>query len=635
MAGFCLPKELVQKVVDAVKDGRIDPAKMRDMSSSERRAFFSDLVGEHYAKDINAEVESKILLKDYKRGMVTAIKKIAGLSEAAKTDLVSRVERMDKVLNPSDYHSFLNDLAAKKLGTEITIDEAKKITELTVAARTARDTATPNLSGYSDEYLKAANNLRDYMDSLKPTTAINSIIKSVTTTARNFLLMNPATPLKTFIAQLENSATDFLTRRIGALSLESKNYDLVVQANKEAWNTYKETGDNVAAMQSVDDIGKLGEGKNFKVPSGIEATNPAVRIVEAVTRGLAKYSTKVAIDWEHNVAFTKIYQKAFYDSVNVATSMLARGEELSGDAGKARAAEVFKDASRIKPKTDIGATVRMEAQKQAARVTSTNDNLISGIAVGTKNILNEAGEKYGLGFKLGDVFMPIAKIPADIIYNSIENAGLGIPLGIKDIFEGHSKIQSEDLNVRYQGMAQYANGIQKIARTVGSLGLAAYAVSQLTNKDFRSDQYGDHYVKIGNIWINTEYIAAVSPALAGMMEVKANYKPKQSPALTAEQYSKGAFSALGTFPGVSDVFGSDSSSLFGALSTGKIGTYAASFFTQRGEPAFISNLTKNRPIERLFFGANGIETTQEVKQDAQASAKKSAATRLANTKAKI
>jgi len=43
--------------------------------------------------------------------------------------------------------------------------------------------------------------------------------------------------------------------------------------------------------------------------------------------------------------------------------------------------------------------------------------------------------------------------------------------------------------------------------------------------------------------------------------------------------------------------------------------YGKDFFTSRGEPAFMQNLQKNRPVNRLFFGAHGVESTQDVRED--------------------
>lgn len=136
---FCLLPAETRKFLAAIHDGRIDPEKMVDMSSAERRAFFAKIVGEDNAHEVNALLESKLLLKDQQRGMVSWAKKVAGISKATRDDMISRIEKMDRVLDASDEHSFLADLAAKKLGTALTFEEAKNVADLSRVVSDTRD----------------------------------------------------------------------------------------------------------------------------------------------------------------------------------------------------------------------------------------------------------------------------------------------------------------------------------------------------------------------------------------------------------------------------------------------------------------------------------------------------------------
>lgn len=139
MAGFCLPKEFATKFIDALKSGKIDPEKLIDMSSAERRAFLEPIVGEDSVHEVNALLESKLLLKDIKRGLVSWAKQVSGIKEPVRADLLSKIERLDSVLDAKDQESFLEDLAAKRLGTEITQEEAKNVVDATKDVRTARN----------------------------------------------------------------------------------------------------------------------------------------------------------------------------------------------------------------------------------------------------------------------------------------------------------------------------------------------------------------------------------------------------------------------------------------------------------------------------------------------------------------
>lgn len=179
MAAWCLLKSETDKFLTALRDGTVDPEKLIDMSSAERRAFFAKLIGEDNAKEVNALLEAKLLLKDQKRGMVTWAKQIAGLSDTAKADLVSRIERMDKVLDPTDEHSFLADLAAKKLGVdgEISFDEAKAVSELSKKVTDSRaainetdPVGSPSRLEYGANYVALQNLVHDLKNSASATT---------------------------------------------------------------------------------------------------------------------------------------------------------------------------------------------------------------------------------------------------------------------------------------------------------------------------------------------------------------------------------------------------------------------------------------------------------------------------------
>lgn len=611
------------KFLRALQDGTITPEKLSEMTSAERRAFLEKIVGKDEARDVNALFESKLLLKDQQAGMITWAKQVGGMTPEVLRDIISRVNKLDRVLNPTEEKSFLNDLANQKLGTDVTLEEAQKISDLAKRASDLKG-VNPKMSGVSDEYLKARNEFSSYVESLKPTSAGSDIAKNLAIIGRNNLLLNPATVIKTSLGQIVNSAMDAITRRISSLSLGGSNGDLVRQANAEAWDTFRKTGNNTASMESLDDTHVLNKGENFKDTTGQTTGGKVLRTADEIVRKVARASNKVAIDWEHNVPFTKFYQKTFFDMVNISSDGVARTEGLADRAAKTRAAEVFKDAARIKPETAEGAMVRMEAQKQAARITSTNDTLVSKFSIGTKNLLNEVGNRMLNGFRLGDFIEPMAKIPANLIANGLDNAGAGIPQGIKDIFQGHDKIQSSDLQTRYEGMAQFSNGVQRLIRIGGTLGVAALIASRFTSSDFRQDIYGTSYIRIGNTWINTEYISAISPALSGMLLAKQKGGGIKN---DMYQYGAGALASLKNVPGVDVVT---------QLLNTDISKYASSFFTSRGEPMFISNLLNNRPIQRLFFGSTGVESDAQVKADAsakaKASAEKAAATRAKNKK---
>lgn len=161
---FCLPRDRVESFVKGLKSGDLNPEKLARMTSAERRALLGEYVGKGAAKDVNAEFESKLLLKNQNQGIATWIKKTTGITPAARRDLLSRVAKMDKVLDPEDKQSFLADLAAHKLGATVTPEEAQHIAELSNKVQELRS----NVS-YADAKVNNVNDLAKY--DYKPTEA--------------------------------------------------------------------------------------------------------------------------------------------------------------------------------------------------------------------------------------------------------------------------------------------------------------------------------------------------------------------------------------------------------------------------------------------------------------------------------
>jgi len=71
--------------MEAIKSGEISPEKMIGATSKERQALLGKIVGEENVPWVNAALESKILLKDQNRGMVSWAKKVSGISEPARS----------------------------------------------------------------------------------------------------------------------------------------------------------------------------------------------------------------------------------------------------------------------------------------------------------------------------------------------------------------------------------------------------------------------------------------------------------------------------------------------------------------------------------------------------------------------
>lgn len=127
--GFCIPKEFSDKFRSALAEGKVIPEKLAEMTSEQRRDFLKEYVGDD-AKAVNALLESKLILKDQQRGLVTWAKKVAGISKETRNDLIAKIERMDKALTAESKEAFLEDLATQRLGTKVSFEEAQTVVRL-------------------------------------------------------------------------------------------------------------------------------------------------------------------------------------------------------------------------------------------------------------------------------------------------------------------------------------------------------------------------------------------------------------------------------------------------------------------------------------------------------------------------
>ncbi|MDD3999868.1 MAG: hypothetical protein PHX62_03120, partial [Bacilli bacterium] len=163
MSTYCLIKPLADKIKQMIKSGEIDIDKLSSMTSKERNDYFKELLGERNAKETNALFESKLLLKNQRLGLVNWAKQITGIKPEVKNTLIDKIMKMDKILSPSEEKAFLQDLASKRLGVDISIEEAKKIIELSNKIKSAEKFTN---EAERIKLGRAKMNLTDYVNEL-------------------------------------------------------------------------------------------------------------------------------------------------------------------------------------------------------------------------------------------------------------------------------------------------------------------------------------------------------------------------------------------------------------------------------------------------------------------------------------
>ncbi len=199
---YCLPKFLADDFKQKLKSGEIKPDKLSEMTSAERRSFFTKILGEEHAQPTNALFESKLLLKNQQQGIINWAKTITGLKPEVQKDLLSTVSKMKEVLQPKELDAFLSDLAAKKLGVEVTTEEASKIAQM---AKEAQD-AKANIENGGDrlDYGRAKVAFMNYVNDLKEQAGKSTLAEKLKNPGE--LISNTAGTAKSLKASIDNSA---------------------------------------------------------------------------------------------------------------------------------------------------------------------------------------------------------------------------------------------------------------------------------------------------------------------------------------------------------------------------------------------------------------------------------------------
>jgi hypothetical protein len=140
---ICLPAEYYEKIKQAIKDGRISVENFRKTSSREMRNLLEMIVGKENAELVNTFLEQKMLLKNQEKGIYDGIRELTGLSTKEKAELAAKAkeriaERNRKLYDPKENEPVLNelisDIYSKKYKTEVSLEEAQRITDLTAGA---------------------------------------------------------------------------------------------------------------------------------------------------------------------------------------------------------------------------------------------------------------------------------------------------------------------------------------------------------------------------------------------------------------------------------------------------------------------------------------------------------------------
>jgi len=587
---FCLTKELADKLKALAIRGEINISKMYEMTSKERRALFEKWVDTKTAQKINAGFE-EAMVSNQQTALKNWAKSVFGSKETKqKKDVLSKIERLSDlgVLTPKNSEEFLTDLVATKLGATVTAEEASQIAEkskkLVELSGKTSEFGTPTL-----EYFKAKKEMEDYIESLAPSSRLKVATSII---GRGSMLLSFKSPILNIESNTIQAFLASAERRLISLQLGAVNGDYARDYIKFVNKVYNETGYDISRMRDLQETKKT-RGEEVTTTQGKGKTRKVARLYEDIV-----FKKLMGAP---DVAFSSVN---FADSAHLASTKIAQGEKLKGEALKKRALEIFKDATKVSPATPEGRAVREQAIADAEYATYTNESQLSRVSGGIRHILNLASGD----LKLGDQLMPFVKTPANVIQAGIDASGVLLPIQtlvrvskvIQGIREGRSIKDSTMAGFEGYSRSLVRAGLgTTLAMIIASLFdpedfIGEYPVSAKERELLELQNATTNSVKIGDKWVSLDYFGAIGTPLVAMLYAKKYGKDTLS---SMYSYYLGAGRQIAKIPGLElgkDVFETLSKAKFEGIEGVKkdLTLGLVDFVRSRTVPAFVYDLAK-------------------------------------------
>lgn len=395
--------------------------------------------------------------------------------------------------------------------------------------------------GRSVEYWQKRKEMLDYRLSLTPS---HKLKVATAVVSRGIMLMSVKSPITNIVGNSVLSVTESLSRRLVNKRVNGLNGEYAMQYFKYVQEVYQKSGYDPTRMVSLaEDQKRLGE--KVVNTQGEGRTRRTGRFVEDIVFKQMMGAPDVAFAAAH-----------FVDTVNILTTNAARAEGLINEKQtQARALEIFKDAVKIEPETEIGKAVREKAIADAKRATLTDDTYASKVALNARNLINNlTGD-----LMLGDLIVPFAKTPANVVMRAIESSGVKLPYDLYNIAFGVKNGDVEQVSRGMRGAAMAGVGV-----------VGAHLLAALLNPDDFEGEYfmadskekalvrsiGGSYTafKIGNTWVSADYFGPFAAALVGIMNDKKYGKGRGVIDRTGNYYAS-VFGQLTRIPGLNELGG--------------------------------------------------------------------------------
>ena len=489
--------------------------------------------------------------------------------------------------------------AAQKIGSP-TKEEAQKILDFTKEISELKEKAKSDPLGISVDLVNKQREFSLYRDSFAPKTPWQSIRDDASMIYKN-LFIGVKTGVKTFTLGNLNSIIEAPVRRIAeGRAIGDVDASVKLKAITEVAKMYYKTGVNTIISTSTNDVfgaSKMGISEHFGGAAQIEGKGVMPTVAKAVNLA-ARGVRYIAIDLLHKVPMVATSTINFADALDITSSSLAKMDIANGISAN----EIFTDALKVVPETDLGKIARLRSQQDTFRVLNINNSPLAEVTVKLQRNINRQIPT------LGNYLIPMAKVPSNVVYNQLENFGIGIGTGLSDVIRGTSELNrlkvsgAENTIKGVDAVLKIRDGAKTLTRTVGVMGAAAIITMNITEDDFKKDNYGNSYVRIGDYWLNTDAFGGAGVAVAGMMMAKTGSTG------TIFDYGKAGFDSLGRAPLIDSIQSIIKEGKKGELTTGLINSYINPIMAHDVEKSI-----QQKTAMPFFFGSL-IRTQEQVEQ---------------------
>ena len=547
MSITCLVKTQIERIQKAFKDAgeTFKPSDYINLDGDQITAKLKPIVGAD-AEAFSELIQQKMILKDRIRGMEILRDKINEKGryspirvQKANEDLaLLKQKNMERILNPKEFQSYLSSIANRLTGAEPTREQSakvwdmgQKINELKAEAQKGGDQ-----SGSSVELDNAQRELRQYINNLNETPQFKAATTLLANGFRDFLI-SPATGIKNFAFSSMNSMLEGVTTRITESLAQRKLYlkgdvsmDRLVKAGinnaKFFFSTFH--GDSLSGTNNFLKVGEDDAQTPFgKTKSGFaENFGDKMNIKDGLLKKPLDIAQKgvqiakgLAIGIFHQLPMLINSCITMPDHLDRWATVLSRTEY--GKSLNLSANDIFDDAIKNNPETEAGQIVRNLAQQKVFRNLSINNRELADLGLKAQQSMN----KWIPGANIGKFALPMVTVPANVLQNSLENAGGGAVTGGIDLGTGLwdlKKLKDSDRADTIDGVnaiTKVRSGADTLIRTAGTILATSYIIANVKKKDYHApDQYGNSYVKIGPYWLNTSAFGPLDAAVSGVLE---------------------------------------------------------------------------------------------------------------------